>query len=357
MKNRLLALLPIMAILLAGCWDEAQYKDVTIVTVMGISKDDGEMKSTFSFPTFEQESINYSHSDGKGISTGATRDDANHRTMEALGLFHLEVLLVSSDIAKQDLHEPLDIFFRSPRNRITSYIAIVEGDMGQYFKPPGEMKADVAEFYPELLRTAVLYTFVAENTMADTSRILADKTMDLSLPYIIINDDGIPTIDGIALFSNQKFTGTTLKKKEAVLASIMKNELGKYARLSYEWQQKDSVISMEIINVSRKMKISKERINLDYDINISVSEFPKDSLYKKEMRKEAEKFLAGELKKDFEKVIETTKEAKSDIFGIGRRVHAFHPEIWGRGDWQETYATLPIEVDVKVKMKRTSILD
>ena len=357
MKKASLAFLPIMVILLAGCWDEAQYKDVTIVTVMGLSKEDGEMKSIFSFPTFEQETINYNQSQGKGKSTGATRDDASHHTMEALGLFHLEVLLVSSDIAKQDLKEPMDIFFRTPRNRITSYIAIVEGDMEQYFKPPGEMKTDVAEFYPELLRTAVLYSFVAENTMAETSRILADKTMDLSLPYIIINDDGLPSIDGIALFSNQKFTGTTLKKKEAVLASIMKKELGKYTRLSYEWEQKESVISIEIINVRRNMKISKDRIKLDYDINISVPEFPKDTLYKKEMRKEAEKFLSNEMKKDFEKIIEKTKEVKSDIMGIGRNVHAFHPELWNKGDWQETYATIPIEVSVNVKMKRTNILD
>jgi spore germination protein KC len=357
MKNRLLALMLIVSILLSGCWDEAQYKDVTIATVMGVSKDDEKVKSIFSFPTFEQESIKYSQTEGTGISTGATRDDASHRTMEALGLFHLEVLLVSSEIAKQDLNEPLDIFFRTPRNRITSYIAIVEGDMEQYFKPPGDLKEEVSDFYPELLRTAVLYTFVAENELAKTARTLADDTMDLSLPYIVIDDNGIPSIEGIALFSNQKFTGETLKKKEAVLANVMKNKLGKYTQLSYEWGQEDSVMTIEIINVGRKIKISKERINVDYDINIRVQEFHKDDLYKKEMRKEAEKFLAAEIKKDFEKIIKKTKEAKSDIIGFGRRVHAFHPELWKRGDWQETYSTIPIKVDVKVKMKRTNILD
>ena len=357
MKNRLLAFLLSLTIFLAGCWDEAQYKDVTIVTFMGVSKEDGEIKAIYSYPTFEQEKISYSLSEGKGISTREARDDASHRTMEALGLFHLEVMLVSSDIAKEDLYETLDIYFRTPRNRVTSYIAIVEGEMEQYFKPPGEMKTEVAEFYPELLRTADLYSFVTEITMADTFRFLSDETMDFSLPYIIIDDKGMPKLEGIALFSKEKFTGTILKNKEATLASIMKNEVGKYTRLSYEWDQKNSFISIEITDIRRKMRISNERINVDYDITISVEEFPKNDLYKKEVRKDVENFLNSEMKKDFEKIIERTKEVKSDIIGFGRRVHAFHPKLWKKGEWQETYATMPIEVDVKVNMKRTSILD
>ena len=356
MKKGFLPLIALMA-LLGGCWDEIQYKDLTIVPVAGLMSDDGGVKAMFSFPTFENGTINYSKSEGKGISTRDARNDANHRTMEALDMAHLEVLIVSSELAKQDLYEPLDMFFRTPRNRTSSYVAIIEGDLEQYFNPPGEVKTEVADFYPELLSTAVLYTYVAENTLGETAKLLLDESMDLSLPYLIINESGIPTVEGMALFSNQQFTGKTLKKEEAVTANVMKKKLGRYTRLSYEWKQKDSPITIEITNVNRKMEISNERIDVNYVIDISVEEFPKNDLYKKEVRRETEKFLSAEIKKDFEKIIQKTQEAKSDIIGFGRKVHAFHPELWKRGDWQETYSTLPIEVDVKVKMKRTSIID
>ncbi|WP_432358858.1 Ger(x)C family spore germination protein [Sporosarcina sp. UB5] len=355
--KRLLVLMPFVIILLGGCWDEAQYKDVTIVPVMGITKDNGGVKAMFSYPTFINGTISYSKSEGKGVSTRDARNDANRQTMEALDISQLEVLLVSTDIAKADLYEPLDQFFRTPRNRITSYIAIIEGDLEQYFNPSGEAKTEVADLYPELLRTAVLYTYVAENTLGETVKLLLDNSMDLSLPYIAINDSGIPAVEGMALFSNEKFTGKTLKKQEAVLANIMKNKLGRYARLSYEWKQKNGPITIQVINVNRKMKISNERIDVQYVISFSVEEFPENNLYKKEIRREAENFLADEIKKDFEDIIKKTQEAKSDILGFGRKVHAFHPELWKRGDWQETYASIPIELDVKVKMKRTSILD
>ncbi|GEN82643.1 germination protein KC [Sporosarcina luteola] len=355
MKKGLLII--IMMLLLGGCWDEAQYKDVTIVPVMGIEKDGEEIKTIFSFPTFENGMINYSTSEGKGFSTWNARYDANQRTMEALNLAHLEVLLVSDNLAKKDIYEPLDMFFRTPKNRITSYIAIIEGDMEQYFNLPEDVNTDVADFYPELLHTAVLYTFVAENTLGETAKILREESMDLSLPYMTLNEKGIPTVEGIALFSNYKFTGKTLRKEESIAANIMKDNLGKHTYLTYKWRQKESPITIEIISVHRKIKITHDKIDLNYVIDIGVDEFPKNGLYKNDMRRETENFLSDEMKRDFNKVIQKTQEAKSDIFGFGRRVHAFHSELWERGDWQETYATFPIEVDVKVRMKRTNILD
>lgn len=359
MSKRLLPVLLFGLFLLGGCWDEAQYKDITIVPVMGLTNGDkaGEVKALFSFPTFEEETISYAHSEGTGISTRAAREAAAHHTMEALDVSHLEVLLVSSEMAKKNLYPELDMFFRTPRNRITSYIAIVEGDMEQYFDPPGDLKSEVANYYPELLRTAELYTYMTVGTMENAVKLMLEDSMDLSLPYLIIDDSGIPTLDGIALFSNKKFTGKILRKQDAILTGVMQSKLGKYTRLSFEWKEKNSPITIQVIKVRRKLKISNEQVKMSFDIDVSVEEFPPNYLYKKQSRKEAEKFLSAEFKKSFEKIIATTQEAKSDVLGVGRKVHAFHTDLWKKGDWQETYSTLSIEVEVKVNMKRTNILD
>ncbi|MCG7345244.1 Ger(x)C family spore germination protein [Sporosarcina sp. ACRSL] len=359
MSKRLLPAFLLGLLLLGGCWDEAQYKDITIVPVMGLTNGDkeGEVKAYFSYPTFEEETIKYAQSEGTGVSTRAAREDASHHTMEALDVSHLEVLMISSDMAKKNVYPEIDMFFRTPRNRITSYVAVVEGDMKQYFNPPGDFKSEVANYYPELLRTGVLYTYITVSTMENAAKLLFDETIDLTLPYLIIDENGLPALDGIALFSNNHFTGQTLRKQEAILAGMMKNKLGKYTRLSYEWKEKDSPITVQVIKVNRKLKISDERVKMKFDIDISVDEFPKNDLYKKQTRREAEKFLSAEIKKDFEKVLTTTQEAKSDVFGVGRKVHAFHQDLWKKGDWRETYSTLSIEIDVKVNLKRTSILD
>ncbi|WHT47239.1 hypothetical protein QNH10_13505 [Sporosarcina thermotolerans] len=75
-------------------------------------------------------------------------------------------------------------------------------------------------------------------TMENAVKLMLEDSMDLSLPYLIIDDSGIPTLDGIALFSNKKFTGQILRKQDAVLTGVMQSKLGKYTRVSFEWKEK-----------------------------------------------------------------------------------------------------------------------
>lgn len=61
--------------------------------------------------------------------------------------------------------------------------------------------------------------------------------------------------------------------------------------------------------------------------------------------------------KEFNGVVKKLQEAKSDAVGFGRPVRAFHPALWGKGDWTDTFAKLPISVKVKAEVLRTDILN
>ena len=78
---------------------------------------------------------------------------------------------------------------------------------------------------------------------------------------------------------------------------------------------------------------------------------------RKSYAKEVEKFLSKELTKDFNKVVKKMQEAKSDAVGFGRTVRAFHPKLWEKGDWNDTFSELPINVKVKAEIIRTGILN
>ena len=71
-----------------------------------------------------------------------------------------------------------------------------------------------------------------------------------------------------------------------------------------------------------------------------------------------EKFLSKEMTKEFNEVIKKLQEAKSDGVGFGRTVRAFHPALWNKGDWQDTFSeTCQLTVKVKAKITRTGILN
>ncbi|QTD42012.1 Ger(x)C family spore germination protein [Sporosarcina sp. Te-1] len=348
----------ILTLLLSGCWDETQYKDLTIVPFIGIEGEEGEITAMFAFPTFQNGKIEYSTSQGKGVSTRAARSDANNQTMEALDMAHLEVILMSADLAKTDFAPSLDMFFRTPRNRITSYIALVEGEMATYFNPPGKMKSDVSYFYPELLRTVVLYSYGANFTLQDAMKTMFDPAIDLSLPYLRINEEtGIPKVVGSGLFSKQRYTGITLSSSESISAVIMANQMNKYARMTFEWEKKNTQITVNVMRVKKKWNIGLDNITASYHLDVSIEEYAPHNLHEKKNREEVAAFLETTFKEHFDAVIKKTQEAESDILGFGRKVRAFHQDLWNKDDWQKTYADLPIEVEVNVRMKLTNITE
>jgi len=355
--KRLLILL-VCSLLLGGCWDEKHYKDVTNVSLFGVEGQPGEIKAQFVFPIFEDGSISYSTITGSGATVLDAKNDTN--AMEGLDIAELQVLLITEESAKSDLYQYIDVLYRDPRNRLSAHMAIVEGELAPYFEMHESLGNDISTFYSELIDTAARYTLVPKVNLQQACRLLFDKGISLSLPYIKIGkESGMPEIAGTALFNKSEFTGETLNKKESTFFNLLRKKQGKYSRLSYMWKsgKEESPLTVEVISIHMDWDISDNKIDATYKIKLSVEEFPHDSLDEKKTIKEVEDFLSKELTKDFTKVIKKLQEAKSDAIGFGRPVRAFHPKLWEKGDWNDTFSELPINVKVKTEILRTGILN
>lgn len=360
MRKKCLLLL-FCSLVLTGCWDEKLLKDVTLVSLIGIEGRPGEVKAEFAFPIIEDQSISYSKSTGSGVTFREARSDANHRTMEALDIASVEVLLIAEETAKSDLYSYLDLLFRDPRNRLSGHLAIVQGELAPYFESADGVQEDMSTYYVELLRTSFMYSFIPDIDIQTSCAILFGDDMDLTLPYIQIEEEsGKPEVAGVALFNGQKFTGHTLDKEESLTLNLLKNKKGRYTRISYLWKEEEidkGPLTVEVISIRKKWDINKERIQATYDVNVNIAEFPHDTLDKKKTVKELERFLSKEMTKEFNEVIKKMQEAKSDGIGFGRTVRAFHRDLWEQGDWQDTFSELPIDIKVDAKIKRTGILN
>ncbi len=127
----------------------------------------------------------------------------------------------------------------------------------------------------------------------------------------------------------------------------------------YEWEKdgKSYPITVKLASYKKKWNIQEGKINATYKMKFSVEEFSHDHLNKEETTKEVNKFLSKELTKDFNEVIKKLQEAKSDPVGFGRSVRAFHPQLWRKGKWQDTFSELEINIKVKAEITRTGILN
>ena len=357
-RDGLVLILVICSLLLTGCWDEKSYRDVTNVSLYGIEGQPGKFKTMYAFPVFQDGSISYSKATGKGVSTRGAKNSTN--TSQGLDLAELEVLLVAEDSAKTDIYQYLDVLYRDPRNRLGAHMAIVEGEISPYFESGELLRDDLASYYSELIETSNRYTLTPNVDLQQTCTLLFAEDISLSLPYMKMNkEEEKPEIFGTALFHKNEFTGEVLDIKESQLLNILKNKKRKYLRLEYFWKSEgeESPLSINVLSIKKDWEISNEKIDTSYTIKLSVEEFPHDKLYNEKMIKELDDFLSKELTKDLTSVIKKMQAAKSDAVGFGRPVRAFHPELWGKGDWLDTFSELPINVKVEAKVTRTGILN
>ncbi|WP_404830760.1 Ger(x)C family spore germination protein [Sporosarcina beigongshangi] len=346
---------------MAGCWDERLYKDVTIVPVIGYDGEPGKWTGYFTHAVVAApDSISFTTVEGSGVSIEETRLDANRKVSESLDPSQVLVVLLTTEAVKTNLMETFDVAYRMPRTRLSSRFVVVEGDMAPYMEKTEIMGKMLPDYYDENLKTAVFSSIIPEGDIQLAARLLLDEAIDLQLPYLKMSDKtGAPEVAGVALFSEKIFSGHTLDAKESLIVQILKKKPGKYAMFTYEWKKESKAypVTVTLITYDKKWDIHESKINARYKMKFNVNEFAYNHLDQEEARKELEDFLSKELTKNFNEVVNKLQEAKSDVIGFGRTVRAFHPDLWKKAKWQDTFSELDINVKVEAEITQTGILN
>ena len=346
---------------LAGCWDERLYKDITIVPVIGYDGEPGKWKGYFVHAVVANpDSISFETVEGTGVSIEEARLDANRKTSEALDPSQVLAVLLTEEAVKTNLMETFDIAYRMPRTRLSSRFVVVEGDLAPYMEKTEYLGKLLPDYYDENLKTAVINSVIPDEDIQLAARMLLDEGIDLQLPYMKMSETtGAPGVEGVALFSDKVFSGHTLDAKESTIVQILKKKPGNYTMFTYVWEKEDKKypITVGLVRYSKKWDIEDNKIDAKYKMKLSINEFAYNHLDKEKTRNELEEFLSKELTKDFNKVIKKLQEAKSDPVGFGRPVRAFHPHIWNKGKWQDTFSEIDINVKVETEITRTGILN
>jgi len=357
MRKKLSILL--CAILMGGCWDERQYKDFSVVSMVGHEGEIGDLTSYFSVPTIKEGVTTSTIIKGQGKSTREARMDADLNSNQTIDVSKLSVLLYSDESVKSDLYEYLDVYYRNARNQLSTYIAITEGSPEPFIELGNELQDEAGSYYKAFIKSLSFVSIYPETDLQLICSLLFDEGMDVTVPYLSINKEtNSPELKGIALFKGRNYTGTFLTPDQSKLLTVLKDKMGRNASFTYTY--KETPVTMVVRKIDKKWDFSEFDksgiVTLSYKIKADIQEFSKDHIDQDEGRKELEKFLSKQLNEESKKLFEALQEAKSDPIGIGRRVRAFHPEMWQKGDWNDTFSEIVIKPNMKVDIKRTGIL-
>lgn len=354
-----------MNIFLAGCWDQHQLVNKTLVN--GIS-----------FDLTEEGNIHVTARDlnikSKGGGQFEIEDEllsAERPTMVGLGIdidtmsagqvdySQAHILLIGDELAKQGIHQILDNFYRGKDSNTASKIAITKGKAEDILSTEKD-KSPIAFFILQMIEGAEKSTLLPNEKIFTVWTKILSPGKDFILPYLEKTKSDKIAIAGVALMNGDKFSGKTLSKEQSTLLLLLLDKFKKtnFMALILNEESEDQSIGFSTRKMKRNMEIKVDKTSgditctIDISLQVEVYNYPqnlKEDLNIKKLNKE----ISKELTKQAKEITAILLEANSDVFGIEMKVANRYPDVSKKMNWDEDYKKVKIEPKVDVEIIKT----
>lgn len=361
MKKSKLVLLLFSLTLLTGCWDERLLKDVRTVYLSGFDLDEkGEYLTTvvirnlnISKSSRGEMSITNEVVSGKGKNIRETSLKIDQSVPGIFDPAKGRTVILGNDIAKADIFNVLDSFYRDPRINVNSKVAVTSGSANKLIQHLSEKEMEKAEYFFEMIKSSEVMTEIPSVTAETICTYMLDEGKDFFLPYLEIDEvDQTVKVKGTALFHDRSFTGEYLSVDESKLLLLFMDKKSRKTIFTHIIEQPtDTALSYDVKRVSRDLKIRKRdkvSVDLSLQLDVEVVDFPEDHLNNQKMIKDLNRQLSRQVSKNAEALFKKLANHQSDILGLGRELIAYHPSIWKEIKGKNYYEN--IEVNPKVKI-------
>lgn len=280
---------------------------------------------------------------------------------------HMQILVIDEQIAKEEINEIIDFFFREVELRNVFYVFISKKNS------PEEILGVLTQIYPinsvgirnllknnnKYLSGSVLTTFeeLVDEYISDTKEII--------LPIItVIGDEGdkkenldssIPKsllyLNETAIFKENKLSHY-LTKDETIYYNLITNKLNQTI-LSYECEE-NKYITLEIIENKSKIKIEQNTPNININIKAKAnltSSMCNYDISKESGIKEIEDKAKKEIEQNINNLINKTKEYQTDIFLFKDLYYKYNNKYYNNiSDYNEFYKKIKIKTNIELNI-------
>jgi spore germination protein len=355
-------------LLLSGCWDQRVFEQVGFTLSFGIEESqDNRLLITSAYPV-----IGGVEKGGVDIITTKTsvvrggRSNMRLMTPKIIEGGKVQQVLISDALAKNGIHDLLELFQRDATLPAIAFVVIVEGSPQELLKKANEFKTKPrASFYIyQMLENNVRLSNIPNTKIFDFDINFFAPGLDPIVPIIKIDKELIK-ITGCALFSVDKMTGRLENKETNILLGMM--EQLKYADFVFTdpaFADKDG----DKLGVAVTLHKAKRKINIDFNeegkpiveiklnYRCNIDEFEWDDTMDEKVQKDLEKKFGEDLTSMSNDVIKKLQKANCDPIGIGDMIRAKYYDYWKSIDWKEMYQEAEIKVSAKVEVGNVGII-
>lgn len=382
-KLALILTILIITITLTGCAGYEELNNLSIVTAVAFDKTDDEYELSFLIANSPKAQTSAKEGEakttvytGKGKTIAEASKDIEQIVPKQVYLGHINVVVISEDIAKDGFLKIADWLLRNPQTRKKFYLLQAKDEKAKNILKivsplesfPSQSIATLIESNSETksIATSITYSnFISQ---------ILEKGYDPVLPSITINgsvkegsnEKNLETTEPesylmlgpLAIYKGDKLKGFSTEE-ESWAINVLK---GDSKEINYNVKYQNEDISIETSSLKSIIKILDEK-NIEitisgvgdiYNINnkIDIQDY-------KEINK-IEKAWSSSLKKDLTKVIKKVQSKwQADIFGFGNLIYKNDPKTWKKleKNWNSKYfPNLNIKVKTDLKIDATGSL-
>ncbi|MFT9493554.1 Ger(x)C family spore germination protein [Anaerosolibacter sp.] len=369
-KEHLLLIIMIIS-LLTGCWDFRQIDNTYIVTGIAIEKDptsenlEVSVKIPIPSPNLNS-SMAYTKKASiisrKGNTMFNAIDKMEKEMKKELYLGHLQMVIISEDVAREKIYNILDTLSRNAHLKRSVYIVMSK------IRPKEVLAARTDLDISPITDLANMFEINKTNefiptTLDEFTSSISGKTSDGMLPIIEMNNE-IITASGMAIFKGGKYIGEINGEEIRVLSLLLypefTSEYYTVKGLGYN-KDPDDLLTIQTKTGSGKIKVTLKDKQIEALLHIKltgrIAEHTDNhpSMSDEETYMFAAKQLKRLLQSNLESLIHNSKGYNADIMEIGKYVKAKYPDYWNTIDWQETYKQVKFIPKIEVEIKSGTV--
>ena len=365
-----------LILLLTGCWNYRELNQLAITTGIAVDKENDNYKITIMIANSKKNS----GSDGSITPSAAVYDGTGNTIYEAfkdtslsvskqIYLSHIDVLVLSEEIAKNNLTDVIDFLFRYPQTRNNFYLVLAKDkkaseilkvttpletfpsqNLAKNLEITDKLQGytytvDFTDFTKSLVSEGINPVLPSVTLIGDTSEGNKEENVEQNEPSTYLK------LDMLGLFKNDKFVAWANPNQSKGI-NIINN---KVYILGVVVNYQDKKIVTEITEMETGFKVEDNKVKITIDTTGAIQEINADiNLYDPQTIEDIKKANIEKIKEYVNEAINLAKINKTDIFGFGNYVYKNNPQKWEevKDKWDdEIFPNLEIEIEVNLKLQ------
>lgn len=379
-KIKILLIICILSLITTGCWNYHELNDLAITTGIAIDVEEDNYVVSYMIANSKKSQIDSSNSEastvvytGKGKSISSAYMDLNSKNPKIPYISHLEVVIISEEVARQGVIDILDFLMRNPESRKEFYVVLSKDvDAGSILEILSPLESfpsqnvynniisnkndqstivleQYSDFISKMIKEGINPVLSGVEIEGNEEKGKEEESLKASQPSANIK------IDTIGIFKGDKLLGWA-NHDETVGINILNNEVGAVlleSKCDDEYMASTLKEIETTTNISFEGDIPKLKIEVKGTgalVEINCKRNLEEEKVIKELGVEFEKTLKNMLE---EAINLAQKEYKSDIFGYGEMIRRNHLKKWEKikDNWDdEGFANMKIEIETSISL-------